>query len=141
MAIRTLNGKFVFYFLKIRADSLLFGKSFQNIIFCPLEAVNMAVVCFLLYTNVCNCDDVVHQSRDNDPEAWTQYFGYLGGEVHHNNQCGDNSYNTGGTRLASWRLQSNVKWATLRFGSCYAGGNSQGTTMYAFPKITELLVT
>jgi len=79
--------------------------------------------------------------RDNDPEAWTQYFGYLGGEAHHNNQCGDNSYNTGGTRLASWRLQSNVKWATLRFGSCYAGGNSQGTTMYAFPKITELLVT
>ena len=79
---------------------------------------------------------------DQDPEEWTQYFGYLGGNVHNNVQCGSNTGGTlGDRRVAAWRLQSNVKFALLRFGSCYAGGNSQGRTMYAFPRITEMLVT
>jgi hypothetical protein len=75
---------------------------------------------------------------ENNVDQWTKYYGYIGGTNVRNEQCYDNKVLHGAHESSSYGIDGNVRYSLLRFGSCYANGNSNGVTYYAFPAVREL---
>eukprot|EP00040_Diaphanoeca_grandis_P014597 m.74161 g.74161 ORF g.74161 m.74161 type:complete len:607 (-) comp24629_c0_seq1:446-2266(-) len=75
---------------------------------------------------------------DNDSDDWVKYTGYLVPRTSQNIRdysCGLAHTTSDGSHLATYGLNSNVRYVQLRYGSCYSNGDGRGVTHYAFPSV------